>query len=156
MTGVVQSSSAADIATIGFVNAGIADPLLRHSASSHGAIRTTGGAGWGRSGGFYWNVECLRRPHRPGMLGRVFGSSPRICAMGEALAGFGLFFIGIDFLNGIRCLFHRTHGGSTLARLAARRWSVFPVCIRHDCGDPVIERIHRDHADSGHRWRIGH
>ncbi|WP_420428349.1 Na/Pi symporter [Algiphilus sp.] len=101
ITGVVQSSSAVTVATIGFVNANL---LTLHQALGvvYGANIGTTMTGWLVAAvGFKIKVEAFALPLIGiGMALRLSGSRSRRGALGEALAGFGLFFIGIDFLRG--------------------------------------------------------
>lgn len=100
LTALVQSSSAVTIATIGFVNAGLLG-LNQALAVVLGSSVGTTVTGWLivflglqlKLGNFALPMVGL------GMLLRLFGRSRKIGALGEALAGFGLFFIGIDFLR---------------------------------------------------------
>lgn len=100
LTSMVQSSSAVTIATIGFANAGL---LGIHQALSIvlGATVGTTMTGWLVAViGFQFKISAFAMPLVGiGMVMRLVGASSRTGAMGEALAGFGLFFIGIDFLR---------------------------------------------------------
>ena len=100
LTAVVQSSSAVTVATIGFVNAG----LLTLPASLgvlYGANVGTTLTGWIVAAvGFSFNIEVFALPLIGfGMLSRILRPNSRLAAVGEALAGFGLFFIGVDVLQ---------------------------------------------------------
>jgi phosphate:Na+ symporter len=101
VTGVVQSSSAVTVATIGFVNAGLLS-LDQSLGVVYGANVGTTVTGWIVAlVGFNVNVEGLALPLiGAGMLARVVRPTGRIAPLGEALAGFGLFFIGVDVLRG--------------------------------------------------------
>jgi len=100
LTGLVQSSSAVTVATIGFVNAGL---LSIHQALGVvlGATVGTTMTGWLVSMvGFQFSITAFALPLvGAGMVMRLVGPSRRLGALGEAIAGFGLFFIGIDFLR---------------------------------------------------------
>lgn len=100
LTSMVQSSSAVTIATIGFANAGL---LGIHQALSIvlGATVGTTMTGWLVAVvGFQFKISAFAMPMVGiGMIMRLVGASSRTGAMGEALAGFGLFFVGIDFLR---------------------------------------------------------
>lgn len=100
ITGVVQSSSAVTVATIGFVNAGLLT-LGQSLGVVYGANVGTTMTGWlVATVGFGFKLETLALPLVGiGVLGRLLGTSTRLGALGEALAGFGLFFIGIDVLR---------------------------------------------------------
>lgn len=99
-TALVQSSSAVTVATIGFVNAGL--------MGLGGALSVVYGANVGTTVtswlvavvGFKFQIQLYALPVVGiGMLLRVFGGSSRWSAVGEALAGFGLFFIGVAVLQ---------------------------------------------------------
>lgn len=101
ITAVVQSSSAVTVATIGFVNAGLLD-LYHALGVVYGANVGTTITGWLVAAmGFKIKVEAFALPMVGiGMLMRLTGAGERRGAIGEAIAGFGLFFIGIDMLRG--------------------------------------------------------
>jgi len=101
LTAVVQSSSAVTVATIGFVNAGLLT-LIQSLGIVYGANIGTTMTGWLVAlVGFNFKIEAFALPLvGVGMLARLTGSGRRFGALGEALAGFGLFFIGVDVLQG--------------------------------------------------------
>jgi phosphate:Na+ symporter len=101
VTGLVQSSSAVTVATIGFVNAGFLT-LPQALGVVYGAnIGTTMTSWLVAAVGFDFKLETVALPLVGlGMLARLLGASSRAGALGQALAGFGLFFIGIDVLRG--------------------------------------------------------
>lgn len=100
VTALVQSSSAVTVAVIGFVNAG---------------LLTLGGALWVMFGanvgttmtgwlvalvGMQFKIEAFALPLIGiGMLLRLTGAGSRRGALGLALAGFGVLFLGIDMLK---------------------------------------------------------
>jgi phosphate:Na+ symporter len=99
LTALVQSSSATTITTIGFVSAG----LLSFTAAIGvilGANVGTTSTGWIVSLlGFKLNVAAFALPFiGVGALLRLL-SDGRRAHFGMALAGFGLIFVGIDFLQ---------------------------------------------------------
>ncbi len=100
ITAIVQSSGAVTVATIGFVNANL---LTMHQALGvvYGANIGTTMTGWLVAiVGFKIKVEVFALPMiGAGMILRLLGAGRRSGAIGEALAGFGLFFIGIDVLR---------------------------------------------------------
>jgi len=100
ITAVVQSSSAVTVAAIGFVNAGLMS-LGQAITVIYGANIGTTMTGWLVAlVGFHANVAMFALPAIGlGMLARVFGADRRFGAIGQALAGFGLFFLGIDTLK---------------------------------------------------------
>ncbi len=99
-TALVQSSSAVTVATIGFVNAGLLT-LTQAMGVVYGANIGTTMTGWLVAAvGFKIKVEAFALPMvGVGMLLRLSGPRERRGYLGEALAGFGLFFIGIDVLQ---------------------------------------------------------
>lgn len=100
LTGLVQSSSAVTIATIGFVNAGLLGIKQALSIVLGATVGTTTTSWLVAVVGFNFSISTIALPLiGAGMLLRLAGPSHRAGAIGEALAGFGLFFIGIDFLR---------------------------------------------------------
>ena len=101
VTAVVQSSSAVTVATIGFVNAGLLT-LPQSLGVVYGANIGTTMTGWlVASVGFGVKLDTLALPLVGlGMVGRLVRPGSRLAATGEAVAGFGLFFIGIEVLRG--------------------------------------------------------
>lgn len=100
ITAIVQSSSAVTVATIGFVNAGLIT-MYQALGVVYGANIGTTMTGWLVAiVGFKINVESFALPLIGiGMLLRLTGGDSRRASLGLALAGFGLFFIGIDVLK---------------------------------------------------------
>ncbi|MCW9048149.1 MAG: Na/Pi cotransporter family protein [Gammaproteobacteria bacterium] len=100
ITAIVQSSSAVTVATIGFVNAGL---LTMYQALGiiYGSNIGTTMTGWLVAiMGFNIKVETFALPLIGiGMLLHLTGGESRRKYLGLALAGFGLFFIGIDVLK---------------------------------------------------------
>lgn len=101
VTGLVQSSSAVTVASIGFVNAGLLE-LSQAVSIVYGAAVGTTATGWlVASVGSPFKVSAAAYPLiGVGMLVRLLGPSRRAGAAGEALAGFGLFFVGVEVLRG--------------------------------------------------------
>ncbi len=100
VTTLVQSSSAVTVAAIGFVNAG----LLTFSQSLwviFGSNVGTTTIGWLVAlVGFKIDIEAAALPLiGVGMALRLSGADTRRGAAGGALAGFGILFLGIDFLQ---------------------------------------------------------
>ncbi len=100
ITAIVQSSSAVTVATIGFVNAGIIE-MRRALGIIFGSNIGTTMTGWLVAIiGFNIKVDAFALPLIGiGMILRLTGGESRRSAIGLALAGFGLFFIGIDVLK---------------------------------------------------------
>ncbi|MBP6097492.1 MAG: Na/Pi cotransporter family protein [Methyloversatilis sp.] len=100
VTGLVQSSSAVTVATIGFVNAGLltlGQALWVIFGSNVGTTMT----GWLVAlVGFKISIEAFALPLIGlGMLLRLSGENTRRAAVGTAIAGFGALFVGIDVLR---------------------------------------------------------
>ncbi|HEY9050609.1 MAG TPA: Na/Pi cotransporter family protein [Gammaproteobacteria bacterium] len=100
ITAIVQSSSAVTVATIGFVNAGLLS-LYQALGVVYGANIGTTMTGWLVAIiGFKIKVETFALPLIGiGMILRLTRNGYRLGSLGLALAGFGLFFIGIDVLK---------------------------------------------------------
>jgi phosphate:Na+ symporter len=100
MTALVQSSSAVTVATIGFVNAGLIS-MHKSLGVVYGSNIGTTMTGWlVAMVGFRINIEMFALPLiGVGMLLRLTGGESKRAFFGLALAGFGLFFIGIDVLR---------------------------------------------------------
>lgn len=100
ITGIVQSSSAVTVASIGFVNAGVLT-LGQAMWVIFGANVGTTMTGWVVALiGFDIKIEAFALPLiGVGMLLSLTGLSARRGAWGEALAGFGVFFLGISTLK---------------------------------------------------------
>mgnify|MGYP001827057024 FL=1 len=100
ITAIVQSSSAVTVATIGFVNAGLIG-LYQSLGVVYGSNIGTTMTGWLVAAiGFQIKVDAFAMPMIGiGMLLRLTGAGSRRAPVGMALAGFGLFFIGIEVLK---------------------------------------------------------
>ncbi len=100
ITSLVQSSSAVTFATIGFVNAGLL-ALPAAVGVIYGANLGTTVTSWlVAMVGFKLDLKLLAMPAIAlGMAMRIGFGARREGALGEALAGFGVFFIGIDVLK---------------------------------------------------------
>lgn len=100
VTALVQSSSAVTVAAIGFVNAGLLS-LGQVMWVLFGANVGTTMTGWlVAMVGLKFKVEVLALPLLGiGMALRLTGSGHRRGAMGQAIAGFGLLFVGIGVLQ---------------------------------------------------------
>lgn len=102
ITAVLQSSSAVTVATLGFVNAGLLS-LAQAVWLIVGANVGTTMTGWLVAAvGVKVDVGALALPLIGlGMLGRlVFRGRTRLFGLGQALAGFGVFFLGVSVLQG--------------------------------------------------------
>ncbi len=100
VTALVQSSSAVIFATIGFVNAGLLTLFQAVGVVLGSNLGTTVTSWLVALIGFKFDLKILSMPAiAVGMLLRATGSGTRRGALGEALAGFGLFFMGIEVLK---------------------------------------------------------
>lgn len=100
VTGVVQSSSAVTVATIGFVNAG-ALSLSQALGVIYGTNVGTTITSWLVSlVGFDVRIEIMALPLiAVGTVLLIAMPDHRLRGLGEALAGFGLFFLGLSILK---------------------------------------------------------
>ncbi|MCG5538926.1 Na/Pi cotransporter family protein [Halorhodospira sp. 9622] len=101
ITAAVQSSSAVIFATVGFVNAGLLT-LTQAIGVIYGASLGTTLTSWIVAVvGFNVDLQALALPAIGLGVGlRVVAGSGRRQALGDAIAGFGLFFLGLDILRG--------------------------------------------------------
>lgn len=100
ITSMVQSSSAVTVATIGFVNAGLLS-MVQSVGVIYGANVGTTTTSWlVAMVGFKIDVRVLALPFiGVGVALRLTGGHSRRAALGDALVGFGLFFLGVDVLK---------------------------------------------------------
>jgi phosphate:Na+ symporter len=100
ITGVVQSSSAVIFATIGFVNAGILG-LGQAVGVIYGANLGTTATTWLVSVvGLGFSLKAFALPFIGlGMLLRLTARHSRLRGLGDAVTGFGVFFLGLDVLT---------------------------------------------------------
>lgn len=100
ITGIVQSSSAVTVATIGFVNAGLLT-LGQALGVIFGANVGTTMTGWLVSlVGFGFRIEAFALPILAvGVAFKLISSQHRIRSLGQAVAGFALFFLGLSLLR---------------------------------------------------------
>lgn len=128
VTGVVQSSSAVTVATIGFANAGI---LTLHQSLGviFGANVGTTMTGWLVSLiGFGFKIEALALPIIAlGMGLRVAAKGKRLRGLGEGLAGFGLFFLGLSVLKDAFSGLAATFGTATLGDAGTGGVAIFAL-----------------------------
>lgn len=128
VTGVVQSSSAVTVATIGFVNAGMLT-LTQAIAVVFGANVGTTITSWLVAlVGSGFKISVLAFPVLTvGVALKIMGSGRRWAHLGEALAGFGLFFLGLellkDSLGGFAGGFSQTMGDGE----AGYHWAMYLV-----------------------------
>lgn len=100
ITGIVQHSGAVTVATIGFVNAGLMS-LPQSLGVIFGSNIGTTMTGWLVSMiGFGFNIEAMALPLLAAGVGiKLISRNPRNQFLGEALAGFALFFLGLSVLK---------------------------------------------------------
>lgn len=125
VTGLVQSSSAVTVATIGFVNAGVLT-LRQALGVIFGTNVGTTMTGWLVSlVGFGFKIEAFALPIlTAGVVLRLTSSSARLRGLGEALAGFGLFFLGLAILKDAFGGLAEAYG-ATVAAGGAGSWPAF-------------------------------
>ena len=100
VTGLVQSSGAVTVATIGFVNAGVFTLAQALTVVFGTNIGTTVTAWLVSLVGFGFKIENFALPILAlGVLLRLGLFDRRLRGLGEALAGFGLFFLGLAILK---------------------------------------------------------
>lgn len=99
-TVAVQSSTVITVTTIGFVNAGILS-LQNAAFVIYGSNVGTSLTGWFVAlVGMQFKIEALAMPLiGAGALLKLFAKSARRQGFGEALVGFGLFFLGLAYLK---------------------------------------------------------
>jgi len=100
ITSLVQSSSAVTVATLGFVNAGLMQLKQAITVIYGSNIGTTMTAWLVALIGFHVHIKLYALPAIGiGMAMRLLWNNKRLGAFGEALAGFGVFFLGIEILK---------------------------------------------------------
>jgi phosphate:Na+ symporter len=102
ITAVVRSSSAVTVAAIGFVNAGLLSLTQAVWVVFGTNVGTTTTAWLVAFVGIRFDIAALAMPLLGiGMLVRLAaGARQRAAGIGQALAGFGCFFLGIEILQG--------------------------------------------------------
>ncbi|WP_420230986.1 Na/Pi cotransporter family protein [Pseudomonas sp. ABY48] len=128
ITSIVQSSSAVTVATIGFVNAGLLT-LAQSIWVIFGTNVGTTMTGWlVATIGVKVDIVALALPLLGiGMILRlVAGARPRLSGLGQAIAGFGMFFLGIGFLQQG---FATTTVPASLVGLGHSPWLGIPVFL---------------------------
>ena len=100
ITGIVQSSSAVTVATIGFANAGMLSLEKAIWVIFGSNVGTTMTAWIVALIGFKLNIEALALPMVGiGAILKLTGKETRRGFSGQAIVGFGLLFLGIGFLK---------------------------------------------------------
>lgn len=99
-TALVQSSSAVTVSVIGFVNAGLMEMSQSLWLIFGSNVGTTMTAWIVTLIGFKVKVEIFALPAIGlGTIANLFLKRPRLKAMGGAIAGFGLLFLGLQFMQ---------------------------------------------------------
>lgn len=126
VTGLVQSSSAVTVATIGFVNAGLLT-LRQALGVIFGTNVGTTMTGWLVSLlGFGFKIEALALPILTvGVVLRLLAPDRRHQGLGEALAGFGLFFLGLALLKDAFGGMADAYGASVASGAGGVSWPAF-------------------------------
>jgi phosphate:Na+ symporter len=119
VTALVQSSSAVTVATIGFVNAGVLT-LRQALGVIFGTNVGTTMTGWLVSlVGFGFKIESFALPLLAlGVALRLTAAGKRAQGLGDALAGFGLFFLGLALLKDAFAGLAASYGAGAAAGLA--------------------------------------
>ena len=100
VTAAVQSSSAVTVATIGFVNAGLLTLTPAMWVLFGANVGTTATAWLVALVGMKFKIEALALPLiGVGVILRLVNERTRWGAIGSAVAGFGLLFLGIEWLQ---------------------------------------------------------
>ncbi|HHQ69644.1 MAG TPA: Na/Pi cotransporter family protein [Halothiobacillaceae bacterium] len=100
ITTAVQSSSAVIFATVGFVNAGLLTLFQAVGVIIGSNVGTTVTSWLVAIVGFNVDLQALAMPVIAiGVILRVTGKGSRRPALGDALTGFGIFFLGLDVLK---------------------------------------------------------
>lgn len=125
VTGVVQSSSAVTVATIGFVNAGVLTLRQALGVIFGTNVGTTMTAWLVSLIGFGFKIESFALPILTvGVALRLLAPGKRHQGLGEALAGFGLFFLGLAILkDAVGSL--ATSYGASVAGGCEGSWPIF-------------------------------
>jgi phosphate:Na+ symporter len=100
ITALVQSSTAVTVASIGFVNTGLLSLKNALWVIFGSNVGTTMNAWLVAALGFGFRIDAFALPFVGiGAVLMLAGRTQRACAQGQALAGFGVLFLGIDVLK---------------------------------------------------------
>lgn len=100
ITSLVQSSTAVTVASIGFVNTGLLSLQNALWVIFGSNVGTTMNAWLVAALGFGFRIDAFALPFVGlGAVLMLASGTPRLRALGEALAGFGVLFLGIDVLK---------------------------------------------------------
>ena len=101
ITALIQSSSASTVMIVGFVNAGLLTLKQAISVIIGTNIGTTATAWLVSMTGFEFKITAYALPAVAAGVGlQMFGRSRTAKNVGEIIIGFGILFIGIDFMKG--------------------------------------------------------
>jgi len=101
LTAMIQSSSASTVMVVGFVNAGLLTLKQAISVIIGTNIGTTATAWLVSISGFHIEITSYALPAIAIGFGlHIFGRTRTIKNIGEIILGFGILFIGIDFMKG--------------------------------------------------------
>jgi len=101
ITALIQSSSAATVMVVGFVNAGLLTLKQAISVIIGTNIGTTATAWLVSISGFELKITSYALPAIAIGFGlQIFGRTRTVKNVGEIILGFGILFIGIDFMKG--------------------------------------------------------
>lgn len=125
VTGVVQSSSAVTVAAIGFVNAGVLTLRQALGVIFGTNVGTTMTAWLVSLIGFGFKIDSFALPILAvGVAVRLLAPGKRHQGLGQALAGFGLFFLGLAILKDAFGGLAATYGTS-VAGTGGGNWPTF-------------------------------
>jgi phosphate:Na+ symporter len=101
LTALIQSSSASTVMVVGFVNAGLLTLKQAISVIIGTNIGTTATAWLVSISGFHINITTYALPAIAVGFGlQIFGHTRKLKNVGEIILGFGILFIGIDYMRG--------------------------------------------------------
>jgi phosphate:Na+ symporter len=101
LTAVIQSSSASTVMVVGFVNAGLLTLKQAISVIIGTNIGTTATAWLVSISGFHIEITTYALPAiAVGFALQIFGRTRKTKNIGEIILGFGILFIGIDYMRG--------------------------------------------------------
>lgn len=124
VTALVQSSSAVTVAAIGFVNAGLLN-LRQALGVIFGTNVGTTMTGWLVSlVGVGFKIDAFALPLiAVGVALRLLAAGKRGQGLGDALTGFGLFFLGLDLLKDAFAGVAATYGAGALDGAGPAHWA---------------------------------
>ncbi|MBN2180804.1 MAG: Na/Pi symporter, partial [Sedimentisphaerales bacterium] len=101
LTALIQSSSASTVMVVGFVNAGLLTLKQAISVIIGTNIGTTATAWLVSISGFHVEISAYALPAIAIGVGlKVFGRTRSVKNAGEIILGFGILFIGIEYMKG--------------------------------------------------------